>query len=436
MHPEILERELRVPGDKSITHRALILAALATGTSRIVRPLVGADTQSTAEALRGLGIALPALTAEILVEGAGLHGTRAAAAPIDCGNSGTTARLLMGVLAGCAFESTLTGDASLCSRPMRRVTVPLELMGAAFHELGAPDRLPIRMEGGALRPLHYDSPHASAQVKSAILLAGLTGSADVVVTEPFLSRDHTERMLGRLGVPLRRGRNAAGRPEVALSPVARLDAFEIEVPGDLSSAAFMIAHALLSARVPVRIRDVGLNPARTGFLDVVQRMGGRIFVENVRESCGEPLGDIVVEQSGLQSAVITAEEVPSLVDEIPVLAVLAAHADGTTVIEGAGELRVKESDRISAIVHNLTAIGAAAEEKPDGLVVHGRPAGRGGVSPLRGDVSVHGDHRIAMAFGVLGAITEGAVRVDDPDAVAVSFPGFWDMLADSAGRRR
>ena len=436
MHPEIGERQLRVPGDKSITHRALILAALAGGSSRIKRPLVGADTLSTAAALRSLGVSLPALTDDLTIPGAGLHGLRAAAEPIDCGNSGTTARLLMGVLAGYAFETTLTGDASLCSRPMRRVTVPLELMGAAFHELGAPDRLPIRMHGGALRPLHYDSPHASAQVKSAILLAGLTGSADVVVTEPFLSRDHTERMLGRLGVPLRRGLNPEGRPEVALSPVADLDAFEIEVPGDLSSAAFMIAHALLSASVPVRIRDVGLNPARTGFLDVVQRMGGRVVVENVRESCGEPLGDIVVEQSGLQAAHITAEEVPSLVDEIPVLAVLAAHADGTTVIEGAGELRVKESDRINAMVDNLRAIGATAAERPDGLVVHGNPVRRGRGSPLRGAVHVHGDHRIAMAFGVLSAVTDGAVRVDDPDAVAVSFPGFWDMLADSAERQQ
>ncbi|HSJ32804.1 MAG TPA: 3-phosphoshikimate 1-carboxyvinyltransferase [Longimicrobiales bacterium] len=436
MHPEIRERQLRVPGDKSITHRALILAALATGSSRIMRSLVGADTQSTAAALRSLGVSLPALTDDLTIEGAGLHGLRAAAGMIDCGNSGTTARLLMGALAGCPFDSTLTGDASLCSRPMRRVTVPLALMGAAFHELGAPDRLPIRMKGGALRPLHYDSPHASAQVKSAILLAGLTGSADVVVTEPFLSRDHTERMLGRLGVRLRRGLSADGRPEVALSPVAHLDAFEIEVPGDLSSAAFMIAHALLSASVPVRIRDVGLNPARTGFLDVVQRMGGRVSVENARESCGEPLGDIVVEQSTLQAAHITAAEVPSLVDEIPVLAVLAALADGTTVIEGAGELRVKESDRITAMVDNLMAVGAVAEERPDGLVVHGSPVRRGGGPPLRGDVRVHGDHRIAMAFGVLGAVTGGGVRVDDPDAVAVSFPGFWDMLAGSAEHLR
>jgi 3-phosphoshikimate 1-carboxyvinyltransferase len=343
----------------------------------------------------------------------------------------------MGVLAGCAFESTLTGDASLCSRPMRRVTVPLQLMGATFHEIGAADRLPIRMQGGALRPLHYDSPQASAQVKSAILLAGLTGSADVVVTEPILSRDHTERMLARLGVPLRGGRTADDRPEVMLSPVAHLDAFEVEVPGDLSSAAFIIAHALLTARIPVRIRDVGLNPTRTGFLEVVQRMGGRVSVENVRESCGEPLGDVVVEQSALRAFRISAPEIPSLVDEVPVLAILAAHAEGTTVIEGAGELRVKESDRISAVVENLIAIGAVAEERADGMVVSGiGPVEPGSPAQLRGDVRVHGDHRIAMAFGVLSAATSGAVRIDDPGAVGVSFPGFWDVLAGSAEQRR
>lgn len=421
------ERDVRVPGDKSITHRALILAALASGRCRIRRPLIGADTQSTADALRSLGVRVPDLATEVVIDGVGLHGLRAAHAVIDCGNSGTTTRLLMGVLAGCPFESTLTGDASLRSRPMRRVTVPLELMGATFTELDVEDRLPIRMMGGALRPLRYDSPHASAQVKSAILLAGLTGSADVVVSEPGLSRDHTERMLTRLGVPIRGGRTPDDRPEITMSPVSRLDAFDIDVPADLSSAAFMVAHALLAAEGTVRIRDVGLNPTRTGFIDVVQRMGGRLRVENVRESCGEPLGDLVVERSELTAVHIAAAEVPSLVDEVPVLAILAAHAEGTTLIEGAAELRVKESDRIRAMSQNLTAIGAAVEEKPDGMVIHGVP----GPSMYAGAVEVHGDHRIAMAFGVTAAVTGGAVRIDDPAAVAVSFPGFWDILAGS-----
>ncbi|HEX2166180.1 MAG TPA: 3-phosphoshikimate 1-carboxyvinyltransferase [Longimicrobiales bacterium] len=426
MQSEQTERSVRVPGDKSVTHRALILAALATGRSRVHRPLIGADTQSTAAALRSLGVNVPELGNDVLIEGVGLHGLRSARSAIDCGNSGTTARLLMGVLAGFPFESTLTGDSSLCSRPMRRVAAPLELMGATFEELEREDRLPARIEGGALRPLRYDSPHASAQVKSAILLAGLTGSADVSVFEPYLSRDHTERMLAHIGVPLRTSRSADGRPGVGLSPVAQLQGFEIEVPGDLSSAAFIIAHVLLAGTAPVRIRDVGLNPTRTGLIDVVQRMGGRLHAENVRESCGESLGDLVVERSDLRSAHIVGAEIPSLVDEVPVLAILAAHAEGDTLIEGAGELRVKESDRIRAVVENLTAIGASAEERPDGMLIRGA----GGARPrLSGEVRVHADHRIAMAFGVLSSITEGAVRIDDPGAVGVSFPGFWDVLA-------
>lgn len=434
MQSELGERRLRVPGDKSITHRALILAALASGSSRIVRPLIGADTQSTAAALRAMGVAVPGLGGDMRIEGAGLHGLHASHGAIDCGNSGTTARLLMGVLAGYAFPSTLTGDASLCSRPMRRVTVPLELMGATFEELESADRLPVRMQGGALRPLRYDSPHASAQVKSAILLAGLTGSADVSVAEPILSRDHTERMLAHIGVPLRRDIADDGRPQVTLRPVAALNAFDIEVPGDLSSAAFVVAHTLLAGTRPVRIHDVGLNPTRTGFVDAVQRMGGRLRVENARESCGERLGDIVVERSELNAIQLAESEIPSLVDEIPVLAILAAHAEGSTVIEGAGELRVKESDRIRTMVQNLAAIGVAAEERPDGMVIHGRPPGRAGSSTLAGAVRVHGDHRIAMAFGVLAAATDGAVHVDEPDAVDVSFPGFWDVLAGRSGQ--
>ena len=416
---------MRVPGDKSVTHRALILAGLASGQSRIMRPLIGADTRSTAAALRSFGVAVPDLHHEVVIDGAGLRGLKAPQNVIDCGNSGTTARLLLGVLSGCAFEATLTGDASLRSRPMRRVTTPLELMGATFHELEQADRLPIRIRGGALRPLQYDSPHASAQVKTAVLLAGLTGSADVSVTEPVLSRDHTERMLSRIGVPLRSDLTKDGRVRISLSPVPQLDALDIDVPGDLSSAAFIAAHAFLTAAAPVRIEGVGINPTRIGFLDVVRRMGADLAIENVRESCGEPLGDLVAGRSVLRATSIGAAEVPSLVDEIPVIAMLAACAEGTTVIEGAGELRVKESDRIRTVVENLMAIGVRAEERPDGMVIHGSDD----VSGLAGTVRVHDDHRIAMAFGVLSAAAGGGVKIDDPGAVDVSFPGFWDVLA-------
>jgi 3-phosphoshikimate 1-carboxyvinyltransferase len=421
--PERDAVNVRVPGDKSITHRALVLAALADGRSVIRRPLAGADTRSTAAALRALGVDVALDGEECVIAGVGLHGLRGPADVIDCGNSGTTARLLMGALAGCSFAVTLTGDASLRGRPMRRVMDPLALMGALFEELEQPDRLPVRMQGGALRPLAWDSPHASAQVKSAILLAGLTGSADVAVTEPVLSRDHTERMLERMGVPLQREVRADGSASVVLRPVPRMDAFTLDVPGDISSASFIAAFACLSSpdMRAVRIVDVGLNPARTGFLGVLRRMGAQLELERVRESCGEPLGDVVLRGTALRATDVGGAEVPSLIDEIPMLAVLAARAEGITRIEGAGELRVKESDRIHAIVANLTAIGVRAEELPDGLLVEGTE------EPLAGSVDAHGDHRIAMAFGVLAATSPG-IRVTDTAVADVSFPGFWELL--------
>jgi 3-phosphoshikimate 1-carboxyvinyltransferase len=413
--------EIRVPGDKSLTHRALMLAALADGACEIRYPLIGADTLSTAAVLRALGATVPALTADTTVQGNGLHGLRASAIPLDCGNSGTTARLMMGILAGYEFESTLTGDASLCSRPMRRVTTPLSRMGAHFTELGVPDRLPLRMRGGDLQPIDYDSPHASAQVKSAVLLAGLTAAVPVSVGEPTLSRDHTERMLARLGVPLTRDGLA-----VRLQPVDRIEAFSFDVPGDFSSAAFMMAVGCLVADTPLRIAGVGLNPTRTGFLAVLDRMGADIVTENVRESCGEPIGDVVVRRSSLVATRISAAEIPSLIDEVPVIAVLAARAAGTTIIEGAGELRVKESDRIAAIVANLNRIGVTAEELLDGLVVHGTP------KPLGGRIATMNDHRIAMAFGLLNATEHGSIDIDDPGVVDVSYPEFWNMLTQIA----
>lgn len=415
---------LRVPGDKSLTHRALLLAALASGESRIRRPLVGADTESTADALRALGCPVPPLTdtGDIMVPGRGLRGLTEAADVIDCGNSGTTTRLLMGVLAGYPFCSTLTGDASLRSRPMRRVTTPLASMGARFTELGEPDRLPIRLCGGDLHGIEYDSPHASAQVKSAILLAGLVGGVPVSVSEPLPSRDHTERMLARMGVPVRTEARPDGGLTVALSPATRIEPFDFEVPGDFSSAAFIMAFAALYADAPVHIEGVGLNPGRTGFLDVLRRMGGNVEVVNERESCGEPVGDIVVSAATLRATDVSAAEVPALIDEVPVIAVLAARAVGTTTITGAGELRVKESDRIAAVVRNLQAIGVSAEERTDGLIVHGTGA------PLAGIVHSLHDHRIAMAFGLLAAGPDTGITIDDPGVVAVSYPGYWATL--------
>jgi 3-phosphoshikimate 1-carboxyvinyltransferase len=415
---------IQVPGDKSITHRALILAALAAGRSRIRRPLVAADTQSTASALRQLGCALPLLEAgtELVIDGVGLAGLRESDAAVDCGNSGTTARLLMGVLAGHPFASTLTGDASLRSRPMRRVTRPLAAMGATFEELEQPDRLPVRMLGGRLRSIEYTSPHASAQVKSAILLAGLTGGVDVSISEPMPSRDHSERLLLRLGLPLTTVRHDDGAATVALPAVKELPPLDLDVPGDFSAAAFVITLACLAARDAVRVVDVGLNPTRTGALAVLRRMGADARIENERDSGGEPMGDVVVRRAPLRGVHVGADEVPSLVDEIPVLAVAAACAEGTTTFEGAGELRLKESDRIAAIVTNLRILGVQADELPDGLVVHG------GGRPLAGRVRALYDHRIAMAFGLLTAVAGSGVEIDDPGVVAVSYPDYWSML--------
>jgi 3-phosphoshikimate 1-carboxyvinyltransferase len=415
-------RHVTPPGDKSLTHRALLLAALATGRSRIRGALRGADTAATADALRHFGCALPEWSSELVIDGAGLHGLAEPGTVIDCCNSGTTARLLMGILAGYPFAAVLDGDDSLRSRPMRRVTSPLAAMGARFDELGVADRLPIRVRGGSLRAITYDSPHASAQVKSAVLLAALTAGVEASVTEPILSRDHTERMLERLGVPLLRRVRQDGRAMVSLTPVPYLEPLDFDVPGDFSSAAFVVALATLAAPAEVVVSGVGMNPTRTGFLRVLERMGGRVEVLNPRDSCGEPIADLHVQRARLVATRIMPEEVPSLVDEIPALAVLAARADGDTVIEGAGELRVKESDRIAAMVSNLRSIGVEAEERTDGMVI------RGTDRRLAGAVRVLHDHRIAMSFGLLAAAGNDDIRIDDPDVVDVSYPTFWSML--------
>ena len=420
--------ELRVPGDKSISHRALMLAALAHGESRLRGLLAGADTQATAAALRALGVAVPSLAddgAELIVRGVGLNGLRAPADVLDCANSGTSARLLCGVLAGQEFEATLTGDASLRSRPMRRVTAPLARMGARFVELGDADRLPLRVSGGRLAPIEHVNEPASAQVKSAILLAGLTGTARVEVRERVATRDHTERLLQAMGARIRVGADGAGRA-IALEPVEALDPLDLDVPGDFSSAAFLLAFALLHPAGELRLPGVGLNATRTGLLAALERMGANVDVEDAVTTGGERAGALHARGSRLGGTVVRADEIPALVDEVPVITALGARADGATRIEGAAELRVKESDRIAALVVNLRAVGAHAEELPDGLLV------QGGDAPLRGRVHTRGDHRIAMAFGVLRALPGNEIEIDDADCVSVSYPGFWDAVQTAA----
>lgn len=410
---------IRVPGDKSISHRALMLAALGAGNSVVRGILDSQDVRSTASVLRALGVDIPALAPEILVRGVGTTGLRVPRHDLDCGNSGTTARLIAGIVAARPFTSRLTGDESLSGRPMLRIARPLEAMGARIQcERG--DGLPMVVHGGALHALEWRMNVASAQVKSAILLAGLVGGVPVTVVEPFPSRDHTERMLRARGVDVQ---THEGR--VSLVSVTTLPSADVPVPADPSSAAFLAALAALADTGEVVLEDVCVNPTRSGFLQVLRRMGAS--VEIVREVIqgGEPVASLRVRASAgaLHGIHIAGDEVPSMIDEVSLAACLAARAEGTTRITGAAELRVKESDRIVTVVANLRRLGVSAEELPDGMVVHGTRA------PLRGAVVTHGDHRIAMAFGVLGATDGAQVEIDDTACVDVSFPGFWELLA-------
>lgn len=420
--------EVRMPGDKSITHRTLMLAAAAEGESRLAGLLAGADCQSTAAVLRALGCEIPAIPedgCEVRIRGAGLQAWRAPRQWLDCGNSGTTARLLLGLLAGRPFATTLTGDESLRRRPMRRVSEPLRLMGADFREIDTPDRLPLEIRGGALHPYAHHSTKASAQVKSAILLAGISGGVPVQVSEPVQSRDHTERLLRSLGVHVHESGREDGWCVSLEPPMASLPPVDLRVPGDFSSAAFFVALATLAGAGELSIRGVGVNPTRTGLLSVLARMGADVQVVDAGAQGGEPTADLLVQRARLKGTSVGAQEIPSLIDEIPVLAVLAARAEGETTITGAAELRVKESDRIRAVVGNLREIGAEAEELPDGLIV------RGTEKPLRGRITSEGDHRVAMAFGVLAALPGNEIEIDDPAVVDVSFPGFWELLREA-----
>ena len=427
---------VRVPGDKSLTQRALILASLAEGESRLSGLLHGGDAESTAGALRALGVPIPPLPAdggEVRIRGVGLRGLRTPDRPVDLGNSGTGTRLLTGVLAGSGVTATLDGDASLRSRPMARVTEPLAAMGAAFDFAGEPGRLPLVVHGRhPLAPIDWTSPVASAQVKSAILLAGLVGGAFALLTEPRRSRDHTERLLGQVGAPVVSHAAGAGWRVELRDPPDRIRPLDFRVPGDPSSAAFVVAlGALGGAGRSLTVEGIGLNPTRTAFFDALRRMGAAVEVETTSaEGAPEPVGRVTVAPAGLRGVEIGDDEVAGLIDELPLLAVLGARAEGVTRIRGAEELRAKESDRIAATVSNLRAIGVEAEELPDGLVVRGTGA------PLRGSVRSFHDHRIAMSFAVLGATPAAEVVVDHPDVADVSFPGFASLIARLSGAVR
>lgn len=408
---------VRVPGDKSITHRALLLGALARGKSHVGGALTSLDARSSARVLRQLGATITPLraAAPLILEGRGR--LTAPDGVLNCGNSGTTARLLLGMLAGHRLVARLTGDGSLRRRPMKRVTVPLAQMGARFSDMSH-DGLPLTIRGGKLAPLRHELPVSSAQIKSALLLAGVTGSVTVQLREPAgRSRDHTEQMLRAFGyrVEERDG-------WIEFEPTGRITPFDLQVPGDPSSAAFLIGAALLAEGGSLCVSAVGVNPTRTGFLDVLTRMGAHVVRENQWEEFGEPVADLVVAPAALHGTTVEAGEIAGLIDEIPLLAVLASRASGSTIFRAVGELRVKESDRLSLVAENLRAVGARAHVEGDDLHV------TGGDAPPRGRVRTAGDHRLAMAFAVLGTVRGARVRVDDMRCAEVSFPRFPQTL--------
>ena len=416
---------VRPPGDKSISHRVLMLAALASprGTSELRGLLTGADVKSTARVLRQLGAEISAINDKRVTVRAARFSHPASR--LHCGNSGTTARLLLGILAGQRFSATLTGDASLRRRPMRRVTEPLKAMGADIKESG--DGLPLTVRGGKLRGLTYTSPVASAQVKSAILFAGLTGNVPVTIREPYRSRDHTERLFAHLGLGIHE-RDGAIRFEPSNRPTA-IPPLQLSVPGDPSSAAFMVAAAILAEGGELTIENVGVNPTRTGFLVVLERMGAHVERVNLRDAGGEPVADLLVRPAGLQGTEVTAAEIPTLVDEVPILAVLASRARGTTVFREVGELRVKESNRLELVAANLRAVGAQAEARGNDLHVEGSYA------PPRGRVETASDHRLAMAFAVLGTLAGADVKLSERTSVSISYPAFFADLRRIHARR-
>jgi 3-phosphoshikimate 1-carboxyvinyltransferase len=405
-----------VPGDKSVSHRALILAAMAEGKSTISGLSDARDVASTRECLAGLGVKIAAVKGRIAVTGKGKYGFREAKKPLDAGNSGSTIRMLSGLLAAQPFTTTITGDESLCRRPMRRIIEPLEQMGAHIESNGF--KAPLVIKGGPLHSIDYASTIASAQVKSCILLAGLYASGTTRVTEPSPSRDHTERMLKAFGVNARFSQSGAG-----VQGPATLQACDIDVPGDLSSAAFFLVAASLLPDSEVTIQQVSVNPTRMGIYDALSAMGAMIQSTPAQVLQGEPRADMTAHSSKLHAASLAGSMIPRIVDEIPILAVAATQAQGTTVIRDAGELRLKESDRLAAVSKNLLAMGANLRETRDGLVITGP-------TPLHGaEIDSFDDHRIAMAFAVAGLIATGETVIKNGECTQISFPGFFDLLA-------
>lgn len=409
--------EITVPGDKSISHRAVMFGSLAQGTTTVENFLRGADCLSTIDCFRRLGIQIEELREQIIIHGKGLRGLSAPAQILDAGNSGTTTRLISGILSGQNFETTLTGDASIQKRPMKRIIEPLTQMGASITSLHGNGCAPLHIQGQSLHGIHYTTNVASAQVKSAILLAGLYADGPTSVTEPALSRNHSELMLRQFGADVQTEGTTA-----TIQPGAFLNGQKIIVPGDISSAAYFIAAACITPDSELLIRNVGTNPTRDGILRVCRMMNADLTVLPHEITDGEPSADLLVRSSSLKGCVIEGSLIPTLIDELPVIAVMACFAEGTTIIRDAAELKVKESNRIDVMAENLTAMGARVTATDDGLIIEG---GR----PLRGAaIDSHLDHRIAMSFAVAALNADGETEIQDAECVNISYPAFYQDL--------
>lgn len=412
-----LRGELTVPGDKSVSHRAVMFGSIAQGLTQIDNFLQGADCLSTIACFRSMGVEIENLGDRVLVHGKGMRGLKQPESVLDCGNSGTTTRLISGILAAQDFDVTLTGDASIQKRPMKRIMDPLAQMGADITSVNGNGCAPLRIKGRPLTGTHYTTKVASAQVKSAILLAGLYADGPTSVTEPYVSRNHTELMLRHFGAQVQTRDTTA-----TVTPVQELFGQQVAVPGDISSAAYFIAGGLMLPGSEVLIRGVGINPTRAGLIGVCQDMGADLTLLNVKENGAEPTADILVRHSALRGTVIGGAVIPTLIDELPMIAAMACLAEGETVIRDAAELKVKESNRIAIMVENLTAMGADVTETDDGMIIRG---GR----PLKGAViDSHLDHRIAMTFAVTALCAEGPTRILGADCVNISYPGFYGDL--------
>ena len=423
-----LKGEVQIPGDKSISHRAVMLGSIARGTTEISHFLSGADCLSTIHCFQKMGIEIEQSKDLVLVHGRGLRGLKAPRGILDTGNSGTTTRLICGILSGQNFSSVLSGDDSLNSRPMKRIMDPLNQMGARITSIQDNNCAPLRIEPGTLHGIRYVSPVASAQVKSSVLLAGLYADSPVSVTEPVLSRNHTELMLGSFGADISSELHADGSATASVSPCAELYGQKIQVPGDISSAAYFIAAGLLVPGSRLLVKNVGINPTRAGFLEICRKMGADIGYLNRQSQGGEETADLLVTPKPLTGTVIEGAVIPSLIDEIPILAVMAAFAEGTTVIRDAAELRVKETNRIQTVTENLLAMGAEIIPTEDGMIIHGTGALKGT------QIQSHLDHRIAMAFSVAALAAEGTTTILDSQCVDVSYPGFFAQLMDLSGK--